>query len=68
MTKILRIKEVSEMTSLSKTTIYSLIRQHKFPPNILIGAQAVGWFESDVLAFLEDRRQGRWGDYDEKRS
>jgi len=53
--RILRIKKVKERTGLSRSTIYSLIKERNFPPPIPIGARAVGWLSSDVDAWIEAR-------------
>lgn len=54
--RILRRKQVEERTGLSCSTLYKLISEGKFPKPIqLSGAQAVGWIESEVDAFLRDR-------------
>lgn len=52
MDKILRLKEVKDLTSLSKTTIYRLMNSGQFPNNIKIGMKAKGWRESDLEKWL----------------
>lgn len=50
---LLRIKQVEEVTSLSKSTIYRLIRQGKFPkPLKLTAMRRVGWHPADIQAFF----------------
>lgn len=54
--KILRRKQVEERVGLSCSTLYALIAADKFPKPIqLSGAQAVGWIESEIDAFLRER-------------
>jgi prophage regulatory protein len=61
--RILRRKQVEERVSLSCSTIYKLISEHKFPKPIqLSGAQAVGWIESEIEAFLRERIAASRGD------
>lgn len=50
--KVLSKKEVIEMTSLSKSTIYSYIKLGIFPAQIKIGLRRVGWHEHEVRAWL----------------
>lgn len=54
--RILRRKQVEDRVSLSCSTIYSLISKNKFPAPIrLSGAQAVGWLESAINNWIEER-------------
>ena len=57
--KIIRIKDVVEVTALSKTTIWRRMRAGEFPPAIRLGGpstRAVGWVLSDVEAWLAHLR------------
>lgn len=63
--KILRMRDVKERTTLSETTIYRRIAENTFPRQIRLGANSVGWFESDIEDWLaacvsssEQERQG----------
>jgi prophage regulatory protein len=38
--------------------IYQLEAEQRFPPRIKIGVRAVGWIESEVQAWLEQRVHG----------
>lgn len=53
--KLIKLKDVTEMTTLSKATIYRLIKQGAFPPQIFLGPRAVAWRLSDVVAWIEQR-------------
>ncbi|HYC42360.1 MAG TPA: AlpA family transcriptional regulator [Noviherbaspirillum sp.] len=52
---IIRLPQVKERTGLSRTTLYSLIKEGKFARPISIGARAVGWLSSDIDAWIEAR-------------
>lgn len=56
MTKIIRIKEVTSRTGLSKSYIYALAKEGKFPKSIRLikDGAAVGWIESSVNEWLDD--------------
>ncbi|EPT9252277.1 AlpA family phage regulatory protein [Vibrio alginolyticus] len=41
--RLLRIKEVTEKTGLSKTAIYDNMNAGQFPRNISLGVRAVAW-------------------------
>lgn len=57
--KIIRRPEVEARTGLSRSTIYAAIATGGFPRPIKLGARAVGWFESDIAAWLEARKAAR---------
>jgi prophage regulatory protein len=55
-TTILLRKCVSNKTGLSKSYIYALAKEGKFPQSIKLveGGTAVGWLESDVDQWIDD--------------
>ena len=56
--KILRLKEVIQITGLSRSTIYAEIAKGNFPRQIkLTGARSVGWHESSIAQWVESRQQ-----------
>lgn len=58
--RIIAKKEVIHLTGLSKSTIYLYIQKGKFPPPIQIGFRRVGWIESEVGEWLQNKiEQGR---------
>ncbi|MGB5255140.1 MAG: AlpA family phage regulatory protein [Sedimenticolaceae bacterium] len=44
-----------ELTGLSRSTIYAMIKRGEFPENHPIGSRAVAWREAEVLQWLRDR-------------
>lgn len=46
------IAGICRRTTLSKSTIYRLIKDGKFPAPIKIAKKRVAWREEDILAFL----------------
>lgn len=53
--RILRRKQVQELTGLSRSTIYLRIAQGNFPKAISLGARAVGWLESEIEEWVITR-------------
>lgn len=51
---ILRLKQVLSRTGLSRSTIYGLIKDGKFPAQILLSSdgRAVGWIEQEIDDYL----------------
>jgi len=55
MQKVLRPREVVEITGLSKTTIWRKVRAGIFPAPIELGPNSIGWETSDIEAWLASR-------------
>ena len=53
--KILRLNEVKTRTGLGRSTIYLRIAQGSFPKSIALGERAVGWLESDLDEWINER-------------
>lgn len=53
----LRLPEVKAVTGLSKTSIYELIREKRFPPPVRLGPRAVAWVKSEVRQWAVERVQ-----------
>lgn len=58
MQKILSLDEVSGLTRYSRTSIYRMERAKQFPARIRLGPKKVGWFESEVEAWMSERPRG----------
>lgn len=46
--KLIRLPEVIKRTGISKTTIYELINEKRFPSQVKIGARAIAFIESEI--------------------
>ena len=53
--QIIRLKDVIALTGLSRSTIYLRMVQGKFPKKISLGSRAVGWINSEVIEWIEQR-------------
>ena len=53
--RFLRLSTVMERTGLSRSTIYERIDQGGFPRQMALGPRSVGWLESDISAWIEER-------------
>lgn len=53
--KILRMKQVIEVTGLSRSTIYNFIKAGTFPPPRKLGLRAVGWPASAIFEWVATR-------------
>lgn len=50
---ILRRPEVEKRCGLSRSTIYQLMTDGRFPRPVRLGKRAVGWRESDIAEWLD---------------
>jgi prophage regulatory protein len=57
-TRIIRLKEVKRRVGLSRSSIYAFLKENRFPRSIQLGARAVGWLESEIDKWIEDRLSG----------
>lgn len=53
--QLLRVPEVSQITSLSRVSIWRYEKQGKFPQRRKIGPNRVGWLESEVRSWMSTR-------------
>ncbi len=51
---ILRRKQVESRTGLSRSSIYKMMSEDRFPKPVSLGARAVGWIESSIDQWLEN--------------
>lgn len=54
--KILRRREVEDLTGLTRSVLYRLIKSGDFPRQRQLSVSTVGWLESDVLAWILERK------------
>lgn len=54
--RVLRESDVARTTGLGRTTRYEMERRGEFPRRRRIGKAAVGWLESEILAWLRSRQ------------
>ena len=50
--KVLKLKNVINITALSRSTIYNKINEGIFPKPIQLGERAIGFLESEVQTFI----------------
>lgn len=53
--RIIRKAEVQRLTGLSYTSIWRKEKAGEFVPRVRLGANSVGWRESDVMRWLDER-------------
>ncbi len=53
--RFLRLPEVMARTGLSRSTIYLRLEQGLFPRPVSLGGRAVGWIESEIDEWMNNR-------------
>ena len=53
--KLLRLRDVIKMTSLSRTTIYDYMVEGKFPKNIHLGPKISVWIEREIQEWINSQ-------------
>jgi prophage regulatory protein len=56
---MLKLPDVAERTTLSRSMIYKLMNRGEFPSAVNIGGRAVAWRENDIDDWLEAREPAR---------
>ena len=53
--RLIRLPEVCRLTGLSKSTIYRLMGEHRFPKSVYCSDRGVGWRLRQVMAWIKAR-------------
>ncbi len=57
--RLIRLKEVMNVTGLARATVYKYIKQSQFPASVSLGDRAVAWVESEVEEWILDKIEER---------
>lgn len=58
-TSILRRKAVEQITGLSRSSIYAMVKDGTLPAPIRLSSNAVGWVSAEIEAWIQDRIDSR---------
>ncbi|WP_417884329.1 AlpA family phage regulatory protein [Vibrio rumoiensis] len=53
--QLIRLKEVTALTSLSRSSIYKFISEGRFPKSVSLGDRAVAWIKEEIEEWIEAR-------------
>ena len=53
--RLIRLKEVMHCSGLARSTIYKYIAANTFPKPVPLGGRAVGWVQSEIEAWIDER-------------
>lgn len=57
--RIIRLKEVTYLTGLARSTIYKYLAEGRFPMSVSLGDRSIGFLESEVQEWILDRIKER---------
>ena len=57
--RIIRLKEVTHLTGLARSTIYKYLAEGRFPMSVSLGDRSIGFLESEVQEWILDRIKER---------
>ena len=57
--RLIKLDTVIEITTLSVPTIYRLMKNGKFPRQIMVSERSARWSESEVLEYINQKLQLR---------
>ncbi len=53
--RLIRLKEVIQMTGLARATIYKYMASGSFPPSVSLGPKLVAWVEEEIEEWISTR-------------
>ncbi len=56
---VFRLPKVLQATALSRSTLYVMMSDGRFPKPMKLGERAVGWPEAEIAAWLASRKAAR---------
>ena len=56
---VFRLPKVLQATALSRSTVYAMMADGRFPKPVKLGERAVGWPEAEIAAWLKSRKSAR---------
>ena len=59
--RVIKLKKVIELTSLSSATIYRLVKNGKFPKQLKLAERSSGWLLDEINDWLESKSTLRNG-------
>jgi prophage regulatory protein len=57
--RLIRLREVMNITGLSRSYVYSLAQKGQFPKPVKLSERSVAWIEAEVLAWIDERIKQR---------
>jgi prophage regulatory protein len=52
--RVIKLREVIEISGLKKSSIYNLIKKNEFPKQVVLSRNSVGWIQSEVVQWVNE--------------
>ena len=56
-TRLIRLREVLTRVPLSRTRIFELMADGRFPKNVKLSERASAWYEAEITQWIAERRE-----------
>lgn len=53
--RIIRMKELTQLIGLSRTTVWRLVRSYDFPAPVSLSANSIGWNSDQIYEWIQTR-------------
>jgi len=57
--RLVSLRVVMQLTSLSRSTLYDLVRSQRFPSPIKVTERRSAWVQSEIASWIDDRIRTR---------
>jgi len=57
--RIIRLKEVTHLTGLARSTVYKYLAEGRFPKSVSLGDRSIGFLESEIQEWIMARIKER---------
>ncbi|MEZ9871807.1 AlpA family phage regulatory protein [Vibrio toranzoniae] len=57
--RLLRLKEVIQVTGISRSSLYKYLNEGQFPHPISLGARSVAWIDHEIQAWITTKMEQR---------
>ncbi|WP_114633425.1 AlpA family transcriptional regulator [Vibrio splendidus] len=57
--RLMRLKEVIQITGISRSSLYKYLNEGKFPPPVSLGARSVAWVDHEIQAWITTKMKQR---------
>jgi len=59
--RLIRLPEVKSMTGLGRSSIYTYMKEGKFPQSVQITERTIGWNETEIQDWITQRLNSKGG-------
>lgn len=57
--RLMRLKEVTQVTGISRSSLYKYVNEGRFPAPVSLGARSVAWVDHEIQAWITTKMKHR---------